>query len=267
MEGGPALQACKRMRATLAPTDGEASLQSARTELLNKLREFQRFVHGQRVGVLPGERCNQPAPLRVFRLRPGAPIGGGTQGNVFAADFWLRGLGGASFVSAVKVTEVGAIAMEHDPPRFFAEAAVAAALCGSQWIVPVQGVDVRPLMVSARRGTFTWDAQGREAFHPAEEQHDMPWSVVAGGCEWPTAEGAVAGVELWQVTAVTMWGIFLLLQPFVCALSHSWGPSCSPCALCARGLRGWHCHAVRWSHRRRQQGDVQACEAAARKAR
>lgn len=155
------LQAREHVRATMARTEVDAALRPTRAKLL---QQHERFVASNRLlAIPPAERCQQPEPLAMFE--EGELIGSGGQGAVRHSTFWPKGAAGTGYASTIKCGVARADAMAQDPLLFFAESSIAAAQGESEFVAPMQGCDVRPLIVrpaaagtrvmqgAARRGT------------------------------------------------------------------------------------------------------------------
>lgn len=212
------LQGREHVRATMARSEVDAALHPTRAKLLQQLREHERFVASNRLAIPPAERCRKPEPLAVFE--EGELIGSGGQGAVRHGTFWPKGAAGTGYASAIKCGVARADAMAQDPLLFFAESSIAAAQGESEFVAPMQGCDVRPLIVSARCGRYSRDARGRETWDAVGEERWVLWSDVESACAWPGAVEAASGPEaktLWHVTGVSSWAVYHLMQPYPCA--------------------------------------------------
>lgn len=212
------MQAVMLARATLRRAEVDARLTPTRSKLQAQLDGWLAFVQSNRRDGPEAQRVEQPAPLAVFSV--GEEIGRGGQGGVYMGRFWPMGRGRPSFRSAIKLAVVDAADLRADPVLFFTESMVVAAQSDNEFITPMQACDVRPHVVSARIGWFSRDAAGRETFEPGEEQHGLPWSKVEARCSALQlgSRGAVIRRQpLWEVVAVTQYGVYHLMEPYACA--------------------------------------------------
>lgn len=133
------------------------------------------------------------------------------------------------YKTAVKCATVTAAQIVADAQACFNEPAVAAAQGACKYTVPIVACDVRPLIVSARCGTYVSDTHGHEVFDAGEEEHGLAWNEVGPLYRWPTRAGVAPErhCEHVEATAVSTWGIYSIMKPYTCAVPLH--PSASDC--------------------------------------